>query len=396
MLSAKVPPLDMNVDPCDSPRRLRECFEGFSDPRREHLRLHSLWDIIALTICAVICGCDEVTEIEKYGHKKLEFLRTFLDLENGIPSHDTIGRVLSILDPRKFRDCFASWVESLAQTVQGRHIAIDGKTLRGAHEKGEKPLHLVSAFAADNRLVLTQQAVNEKSNEITAIPELLKMLDVKKAVVTIDAMGCQKEIAAQIKEQGGDYLLNLKDNQPTLHAEVNEIFVEGLETDFKGMKHQEHIEVQEKKNHGRTETRTYRMIQPSKAWLLAHPEWKGMKTIGMVYSERSEDGKPTTGETKFFISSMSLNVSKFAEYVRGHWSIENQLHWILDVAYREDENRSRKDHTAENLAWIRRVTATMLNRHREETGEKIGIRCKRKMAGWDDGTLLEIAGDAIA
>ncbi len=162
------------------------------------------------------------------------------------------------------------------------------------------------------------------------------------------------------------------------------------------MKHQELVEEQEKKGHGRTETRTYRMIQLSKAWLTAHPEWRGLKTIGMVFCEREEDGKPATGETRFFISSMSLNVSKFAEVVRGHWTIENQLHWILDVSFREDENRSRKDHTAENLAWVRRVTATMLNEHREKTGEKIGIRCKRKMAGWDDGTLLEIAGQAIA
>ena len=178
---------------------LRECFQDFSDPRREHGRLHSLWDLIGLTICAMICGSNDVVEIENYGLKKIDFLKSFLDLENGIPSHDTIGRVFSKLDPKAFRESFAVWVENLAQSVQGRVIAIDGKTLRRSHDKEEKPLHLVSAFAAENRLVLTQQAVDEKSNEITAIPELLKVLDVKKAIITIDAMGCQKEIAAQIE-----------------------------------------------------------------------------------------------------------------------------------------------------------------------------------------------------
>jgi predicted transposase YbfD/YdcC len=375
----------------ERPRSLRECFQDFNDPRREHGRLHTLGDIIGLTICATICGCDEVTQIEKYGHAKMDFLRTFLDLDNGIPSHDTIGRVFGVLDPKKFRDCFSTWVESLAQSVHGRHIAIDGKTLRSAYQKGEKPLHLVSAFAADNRLVLTQQAVHEKSNEITAIPELLSRLDVKKAVVTIDAMGCQKEIAAQIQEQGGDYVLSWKENQPNLHAKVKEIFQKGFEDDCAGMKHQE-WETTDTKCHGRVETRTYRMIQPSKEWLAMHPEWKGLKTLGMVESERQEDGKPATGETRFFISSMSLNVSRFAEVVRGHWSIENQLHWILDISFCEDQNRSRKDHTPENLAWIRRVTASMLAQYEAN----VGIKCKRKMAGWNDEVLLEIAGQAIA
>lgn len=306
--------------------------------------------------------------------------------------------MFSKLDPQKFRDCFAQWVESLAESVEGRHIAIDGKTLRRSYEKGAKPLHMVSAFAADNRLVLTQQAVDVGSNEITAIPELLKMLDVKKAVVTIDAMGCQKEIAAQIKEQDGDYVLSLKENQPNLHAEVREMFLNGLDNDFAGMKRQEYatIETIDKKCHGRTEKRTYHMIQPSKAWLAAHPEWKGLKTLGMVYSERQEDGEEGTGEMRLYISSLSMNVSRFAEIVRGHWAIENQLHWILDVSFREDENRSRKDHTAENLAWIRRVTASMIKQYGDKVGIKVGVRCKRKMAGWNDEMLLDIAGQAIA
>lgn len=369
---------------------LRDCFQDFPDPRREHLRLHSLWDIVGLTLCAMICGCDNVVEIYKYGRKKFDFLTTFLDFENGVPSHDTIGRVFARLDPKKFCACFATWTESLARALAGRVIAIDGKTLRRAHDKDQNPLHLLSAFAAENRLVLTQQAVDGKSNEITAIPELLAVLDVKKAIVTIDAMGCQKEIAAQIKEQGADYVLSLKENQPTLYAEVQTLFGTGLETGFRGMKHEE---CQTKdQGHGRTETRSYYMIRPSKKWLAEHPQWKGLKTLGMVCSERQVGDAAPTGEVRFFISSLALNVATFAHAVRSHWAIENKLHWVLDVSYREDENRSRKDHTAENLAWIRRLTVSLL----AQDGEKVGVACKRKMAGWDDEYLLSIAGRAVA
>ena len=369
---------------------LRECFQEFPDPRREHLRLHRLWDIIGLTLCAMICGCDNVVEIHEYGVKKFDFLCTFLDLENGVPSHDTIGRVFAMLHPEKFRDCFARWTQSLAQSLPGRVIAIDGKTLRGAYDKGERPLHLVSAFATENRLVLTQHAVAEKSNEITAIPEVLKLLDVKKAIVTIDAMGCQKEIAAQIKDQKADYVLAVKDNQPTLHADVQALFLQGMETDFSGMKHQQ---LQTKDSgHGRKETRTYTMIRPTKEWLAKHPEWKGLKTLGMVCSERQVGDKDPTGELRFFITSLSLDVATFAGAVRSHWAIENNLHWVLDVSFREDENRSRKDHTAENLAWIRRLTVSLL----AQDDTKVGVRCKRKMAGWDDDYLLEIAASAVA
>jgi len=368
---------------------LRECFQDCPDPRREHLRLHALWDIVGLSLCAMICGCDSVVEIHEYGVKKFDFLSTFLDLENGVPSHDTIGRVFSLLNPEKFGACFASWTASLAEAVAGRIIAIDGKTLRRAHAKDQKPLHLVSAFAAENRLVLTQQAVADKSNEITAIPELLQLLDVKKAIITIDAMGCQKEIAAQIKDQGADYVLALKDNQPTLHEEVFEMFMEGLETNFAGMKHQECQTKDE--GHGRKETRWYHLIRPSKEWLAKHPEWKGLKTLGMVYSER-QVGDEEAAETRFFLTSLALKVADFARAVRSHWAIENNLHWVLDVSFREDENRSRKDHTAENLAWLRRLTASLL----AQDGKKVGVACKRKMAGWDDEYLLTIAGQAIA
>jgi predicted transposase YbfD/YdcC len=361
-----------------SPLPLRECFQSFPNPRREPLRLYSLWDVIGLTICATIGGCNEVVEIQHYGPKKIEFLPTFLDLENGIPSHDTIGRVFSLLNPQTFRECFATWVQGLAESVPGRTIAIDGKSLRGSFDQDAKPLHLIRAFATENRLVLTQQAVDDKSNEITAIPELLKLLEVKKAVVTIDAMGCQKDIAAQIQKQGGEYVLSLKENQPTLHAQVQEMFENGLETDFEEMKHQA-CEVVEKKSHGRTEKRTYHLIQPSPEWLAEHPEWKGLKTLGMAIAYRQEDGQPPTTTTRLFISSLTLSVSVFAHAVRNHWGIENQLHWVLDGGYREEDNRSRKDHPAENLAWIRRVTVSLLAR--DET--KVGVNCKQK---WLAGT----------
>jgi predicted transposase YbfD/YdcC len=369
---------------------LRECFRDFPDPRREHLRLHSLWDVIGLTLCAVLCGCDCVTEIEEYGIAKFDFLSTFLDLENGVPSHDTIGRVFGILDPKTFRTCFAAWTQSLAGSMAGRVVAIDGKTLRGAHAKDERPLHLVTAFATEHRLVLSQQAVDGKSNEITAIPELLRLLDVKKAIVTIDAMGCQKEIAAQIKEKRADYVLALKDNQPTLYADVQELIVKGLETNFVGMKHQQYETHDE--GHGRKEKRTYHLVRPSKAWLAKHPEWKGLSTVGMVCSERQVGDAEPTGDVRFFITSLALKVEQFARAVRGHWAIENNLHWVLDVSYREDESRSRKDHTAENLAWIRRMTVPLLAQ--EET--KASIRCKRKLAGWDDEYLLTVASKAVA
>ncbi len=369
---------------------LRECFQDFPDPRREHGRLHALWDIIGLTLCAMICGCDDVVEIHKYGVKKLDFLRTFLDFENGVPSHDTIGRVFALLDPKKFRECFATWTASLAGKLAGRVIAIDGKTLRRAHDQDQKPLHLVSAFATENRLVLTQQAVDGKSNEITAIPELLAVLDVKKAIITIDAMGCQKEIAAQIKKQKADYVLALKENQPTLYQEARSLFEKGLQTNFRDMKVQQ--QQTEDRNHGRSERRTYYLLRPSKTWLARHPEWKGLKTLGMVCSERQMGEAAPTGEVRLFITSLALNVAHFAHAVRSHWSIENNLHWVLDVSYREDENRSRKDHTPENLAWIRRLTVSLLAQDRT----KVGIRCKRKMAGWDDDYLLSIARQAVA
>jgi predicted transposase YbfD/YdcC len=261
----------------------------------------------------MICGCDTIVEVQKYGLNKFDFLKTFLDLDNGIPSHDTIGRVFSLLDPQQFRACFATWVESLAQSVTGRVIAIDGKTLRRSHEKDQSPLHGVTAFAIENRLVLSQQATDAKSNEITAIPELLQLLNVKKAIITIDAMGCQKEIAAQIKAQGGHYVLGLKGNQPNLHEDVQELFQAGLESDFKDMDQQQHTT--EEKSHGRIEKRTYHMLRPSAEWLLNHPEWIGLKTLGMVLSERPVEGKNETSDIRYFISSLPLNVKVLANAV---------------------------------------------------------------------------------
>lgn len=369
---------------------LRDCFRECPDPRREHLRMHSLWDIVGLVLCASICGCDTVVEIEQYGLKKIDFLKTFLSLDHGIPSHDTIGRVFARLDLVQFRKGFAVWIQALAHAMKDRHIAIDGKTLRGSYDGDSKPLHLVSAFAVENRLVLSQQAVDEKSNEITAIPELIRLLDVKGAVITIDAIGCQKEIAAQIQAQKADYVLALKENHPTLHKEVSELFQEGLGSDFAGMRHQ--TKETEDQGHGRREVRNYYLIRPTKAWLSRHPEWSGLKTVGMVYSERQVGEQAPVGEVRYFISSLSLQIDRFADAVRNHWQIENNLNWVLDVGFREDESRLRMDHIAENMGWIRRLSVSLLSK----SGVKVGTSAKRKMAGWDDEFLLEIAGHALS
>jgi predicted transposase YbfD/YdcC len=372
------------------PTSLRDCFHDLPDPRREHGRLHSLWDIVGLTLCATICGCDTVVEIHKYGVIKREFLSEFLDFEHGVPSHDTIGRVLARLDPEKFRAAFATWTQRLAQSLDGQVVAIDGKSLRGAHDADTTPLHLVSAYATENRLVLTQRAVDATSNEIVAIPAVLKLLDVKKAVVTIDAMGCQKAIASQIVQQGGDDVLALKDNQPTRQEDVAELFEPDLDTPSPAKQRQ--VITTEDEGHGRHETRVYTMVRLTQEFLSRHPEWNGLKTVGMVRSERTVGRGETTTEVRYFISSLSLKVAKFAHAVRSHWRIENNLHWVIDVGFREDESRVRTDHAPENLAWVRRIAANLL----AKDDMPVGTAAKRKIAGWNDEHLLTIVGHALS
>jgi predicted transposase YbfD/YdcC len=366
---------------------IRQCFADVPDPRREHMRLHNLWDIIAITILAVIAGADSWVEVAKYGVCKFDFLKSFLELPNGIPAHDTFGRVFALLNPAALQEGFVNWVQAIAKATLGRVVAIDGKTARRSFDKeaGKGPLHMVSAWASENRLLLGQQACDSKSNEITAIPELIKNIEISGSIVTIDAMGCQKDIAAAIQDAGADYVLAVKDNQPTLHIEIREVFGEGLDNDFKGMDH--HTYKTEEKGHGRVESRIYHIVGVPKEFAERHADWEGLRSIGMVYSERQEGDKEPSMETRVFISSLAPQVKKFARAVRNHWGIETSLHWVLDMGFREDESRLHKGHGQENLGLIRRLAASLLH---NETTCKGGVACKRKCAGWDDDYLLKV------
>lgn len=372
---------------------LRDCFSVVRDPRREHQRFHHLWDIIAITICAVIGGADCWPEVAQYGRCKQEWLESFLELPFGIPSHDTFARVFALLDPLSFQEGFQNWVQALVDATEGRVIAIDGKTLRHSFDrsKDKNALHLVGAWAAENNLILGQQAVDSKSNEITAIPKLLDLIDVSGAIVTIDAMGCQKEIAAKIIDKKADYVLALKGNQESLHEEVTNVFLEALDNDFEDLKHQTCRTTNSA--HGRDETRTYYVVDVPHDLAERHPEWKSLRTLGMVTSERQVGDAAPTLESRFYISSLAAKVKPFARAVRGHWSIENQLHWVLDVSFHEDASRLREGHAPANLALIRRMAVSLLQK---ETTAKQGIAGKRKKAGWDEDFLLQVLGGALA
>jgi predicted transposase YbfD/YdcC len=360
-------------------------FAALPDPRRPRRRLHRLLDLIAIAICAVIAGCDDWVEVAAYGRKKRAWLQTFLPLPHGIPSHDTFSRVFRLLEPRAFQRCFTRWIAAVQAATAGKLVAIDGKTLRHSFDTaaGQSALHLVSAWAGQNRLVLAQRAVDGHSNEITAIPELVRLLDLKGAVVTIDAMGCQKEIVATLRDQGADYVITAKANQGTLYEDLSTFFQQCLEDDFAGVPHRYQKTVDH--HHGRHEWRHYYVVDVPES-LRARHAWRDLRSVGMVYAERQAGDGEVSGETRFFISSLPAEVKAFARAVRGHWGIENGLHWVLDMAFGEDASRVRKDHGPENLAWLRRVALSLLRN--EPT--KASVKCKRKMAGWDNDYLLQI------
>jgi predicted transposase YbfD/YdcC len=362
-------------------------FRDLPDPRLSRLCKHDLLDILTITICAAICGQHAWTDIELYGETHQAWLATFLRLPNGIPAHDTYRYVFARLDPAAFQRCFASWVEALSQVTDLRHIAIDGKTLRGSVDRshGKAALHLVSAWATANHLTLGQVAVDGKSNEITAIPKLLELLDLKGALVTLDAMGCQKAIAEQVVEAGGDYVLAVKDNQPRLYEDVQRCFDEHLDAlaarpDGDGSFHAE-----SGRGHGRVEGR-YCFILTDLEGIRDREAWRGLSTLCMVVSERAAGGALST-ETRYYIGSLQGPAQAYAEAIRGHWGIENSLHWVLDVTFKEDASRARAEHGAENMAWLRRMVVSLL---KNDTTCKRSLRQKSIKALCDHEFLLQL------
>ena len=361
-------------------------FKSLQDPRGKLGRRHSLSSMLTIAICAVICGSDGWTDIEEFGNAKLAWFKTFLDLPHGVASHDTFGRVFAALKPAGFERCFRRWVKGLVKASKGRLIAVDGKTLRRSFDQaaGKAAIHMVSAFASANRLVFGQIKTSAKSNEITAIPKLLTLLDLKGAVVTIDAMGCQRAIAQEIIKGHGDYVLAVKENQRTLHAKVKTLLDEAVAQKFKGLSGD--CFNQTNKGHGRIETRT--------CWstgeihhLKGIGHWAGFKSVAMMHARRTLGGK-VQQECRYYISSLDgEDAQALAEAIRMHWGVENPLHWILDVQFDEDQSRVRTGYGAENLSRLRRIA---LNKLQAETSQKRSIRAKRLRAGWDHDYLLQI------
>jgi predicted transposase YbfD/YdcC len=363
-------------------------FKKLKDPRRRHRRIHPLQNIIVIALCAVIAGAQDWQEIVTFGRKRRDWLRRFLDLSEGIPSHDTFERVFDRLKPQAFQACFRSWVQAIQEVLRIPHVAIDGKTLRGSGSAKLGQLHLVSAWATGQRLSLGQVAVADKSNEITAIPELLDLLDLKGALVTIDAMGCQKDIAEKVIDRGGHYVFTVKDNQPHLLEDIQDSLLKAAERDFAGMEHDSY-ETRERA-HGRDEYRYYTVLHDIEG-LRHKDDWKGLTTIGMCVCERTVQGK-TSEDIRYFIGSKKSSAKVYGKALRNHWGIENNLHWQLDVNFQEDHNRVSKRNAAENLALLRRLTLSLLQAH----PEKLSIAKKRFAAALDPDFLEEILrGDGI-
>lgn len=375
-------------------------FGALEDPRSHINQKHLLGDVMVICVCAVLSGCDGPIAIGDWAQAKAAWLKEHLALPHGIPSHDTIGRLLIALKPAAFQACFTNWVAAILQrramsagqpsdptlaATAARHIAIDGKTLRRSHDrrKGLGPLHLVSAWAVDCGVSLGQLATEEKSNEITAIPQLLEQIELQGSVVTIDAAGCQKEIAAKIVERKGHYCLALKGNQGNLHAAVTEYIEARMADDFAGCEVQT-LECQEKKRHGRIDHYTYHQF-PAPCELPGHAEWKKLKTIGVAI-RISQRGGQETYDVRYYVNSLPLDVKLFAKSVRGHWAIENTLHWCLDVTFREDDSRVRERNLTNNLAWLKRFAISLL----KQVQDKRSVAMRRRVCGWNEDYLTQV------
>jgi predicted transposase YbfD/YdcC len=363
---------------------IKQHFRTLKDPRRRHRRLHRLLDIITIAICAVTGGADDWEEIAAFGRRHDDWFKKFLPLPNGIPSHDTIGRVFARLDAQAFQTCLRQWLLALSGVLGLEQIAIDGKTLRGSRRTAAPlgPLHLVSAWATQNHLSLGAVAVDAKSNEIPVIPKLLELLELKGALVTIDAMGCQKEIVAKIRERGGHYLLTVKDNQENLLTDIQDCFVRAHDVDYKGVDYDEYET--EVSAHGRHEKRHYTVLYEPKG-IRSQDAWVDLRVIGMCYSERTVNGETST-EARYFIGDQRKSARYYGTALRNHWGIENHLHWQLDVSFAEDANRTANRRAAENLSLVRRTACTLVKRHPSPGG----IKNRRRQAGWDTDFLEEI------
>ena len=367
-------------------------FESLNDPRvNNRNRRHNLSGILLLTVIAVICGAEGWVDVERFGKAKLKFLNSFLILPNGIPSHDILGDLFSRLCPDTLQSCFLSWVQSMVSLSQGEIVAIDGKTLRRSFSQPGKKgaIYRVSAWATGNQLVLGQYKVDEKPNEITAIPELLKLLNLSGSIVTIDAMGCQKKIAKAIRKADADYVLAVKDNQKILHNEIKICLDTVIDDGFMSDKIA-YTETADK-NHGRIETRRC-WILAEVDWITGVENWEDLITIGVVESERHEISRGVTRiDRRYYISSINADAALFSMTVRQHWGVENSLHWCLDVTFREDDSRIRKGFAAQNMAVVRHIALNFLKKEKSKTS----IRGKRKKAGWDENFLLKVLADAV-
>jgi predicted transposase YbfD/YdcC len=365
-------------------RGIMKHFEALTDPRIERRKLHKLYDIVFITIAAVICGCDEWNDIEEFGTIRYDWLKTILELPNGIPSHDTFNRVFSLLDPKEFQQCFTTWIQAVAKVTEGSIISLDGKRMCNSGEGGSKAvIHMVSAWSNTNNLVLAQQKVNDKSNEITAIPALLDLLDVKGCLVTIDAMGCQQEIAKKIVSKEADYILAVKNNQEHLYDDLQEAFEQDKNLSF-------HVQVDA--GHGRIEKRKCSIITDTD-WICKEQNWAKLHTLIKIESERTFKGSEAKGEahTRYYISSYQGDAAFFNQAVREHWGIENKLHWSLDVAFGEDKSLKQAGNAAENFSFISKIALNLLKQHDDSRGkQKVSIKTKRKKCGWDKDYLLKV------